>query len=72
MSFFEEISGCTPANKVKEMRLKKGLTQYALAKEVNKSHWWVSRLERGLTEVSEDEKIKIAKALGTEVKKIFA
>jgi len=54
------------------MRLKKGLTQYTLAKEVNKSHWWISRLERGLTEVSGDEKIKIAKALETEVKKIFA
>ena len=51
--------------------MKKRLTQYALAKEVNKSHWWILRLERELIEVSKDEKTKIAKALGTEVKKIF-
>jgi len=58
-------------NKVKEMRLKKRLTQYALAKKVRTSPWQISRVERGLTEISKDEKIKIAKALGTEVKEIF-
>jgi len=58
-------------NKVKEIRLKRRLTQYALAKKVNKSHWWVSRVERGLTKVSEDEKIQIAKVLKTEAKEIF-
>jgi len=56
---------------VKEARLKKRLTQYALARKVNRSHWWVSRVERGLINLNEDEKIKIAKALETEVKKIF-
>jgi len=58
-------------NKVKEARLKKRLTQYALARKVNRSHWWVSKVERGLSNLSEDEKIKIAKALETEVKEIF-
>jgi DNA-binding XRE family transcriptional regulator len=58
-------------NKVKEMRLKKRLTQYALAKKVRTSPWRISRVERGLTEISKDEKIKIAKALETEVKRIF-
>ena len=42
-----------------------------LAKKVNKSHWCISRIEGGLTKVSKDEKIKIAKALETEVKRIF-
>jgi len=58
-------------NKVKEMRLKKGVTQYALAKQVNKSPWWISRVERGLTEINGHDKMQIAKALGTEVKEIF-
>lgn len=58
-------------NQVKQMRLKKRLTQYGLAKKVNRSPWWISRVERGLTEVSKDEKLKIAKALGIEVKEIF-
>jgi len=58
-------------NEVKEMRLKRRLTQYALAKKLNKSPWWVSRVERGLTEVSENEKIKIAKVLGVEVREVF-
>ncbi|MEA3485206.1 MAG: helix-turn-helix transcriptional regulator [Candidatus Aerophobetes bacterium] len=58
-------------NKVKEVRLRKRLTQYALGKKVNKSHWWISRVERGLTKASGDEKIKIAKTLGTEVEEIF-
>lgn len=58
-------------NKLKETRLRKGRTQYALAKRLNKSHWWISRLERGLVEATEDEKIKIAKALGDEIKEIF-
>lgn len=53
------------------MRLKKGGSQYALAKKVNKSSWWISRVERGLTEITKEEKIKIAKALGSEAKKIF-
>jgi len=53
------------------MRLKKERTQYALAKKVNKSHWWISRVERGLTEITKEERIKIAKALGSEVKEIF-
>ena len=53
------------------MRLKKRLTQYALAKKLNRYPWWVSRVERGLTRASEDEKIRIAKTLGTEVKQIF-
>ncbi|MCD6318701.1 helix-turn-helix transcriptional regulator [Candidatus Aerophobetes bacterium] len=58
-------------NEVKEMRLKRRLTQYALAKKLNKSPWWVSRVERGLTKVSESEKIKIAKVLGVEVREVF-
>lgn len=58
-------------NKVKEIRLGKILTQYALAKKINESHWWVSRVERGLIEISKDEKIKIAKVLGTTIKEIF-
>lgn len=58
-------------NKIKEARVKKRLTQYALAKKLNKSHWWISRVERGLTKVNEDEKIKIAKALGVDVREIF-
>jgi transcriptional regulator with XRE-family HTH domain len=53
------------------MRLKRRLTQYALAKKVNRSPSWISRIERGRSETSEDQKIKIAKALGTEVKEIF-
>lgn len=52
--------------------MKKGLTQYALAKKLNKSHWWVSRVERGLIEVSGDEKIKITKALGTKAEEVFS
>ncbi|MEA1964556.1 MAG: helix-turn-helix transcriptional regulator [Candidatus Aerophobetes bacterium] len=58
-------------NKVKEVRLRKRLTQYALGKKVNKSHWWVSRVERGFTRASKDEKIKIAKALEIGVEEIF-
>ena len=58
-------------NKIKEARVKKRLTQYALAKKLNKSHWWISRVERGLTKVNEDEKIKIAKALGVDVREVF-
>jgi len=45
-------------NKVKEMRLKKRLTQYALAKKVRTSPWRISRVEGGLTKVSKDEKNK--------------
>lgn len=59
-------------NKVKEVRLKKRLTQYALAKKVGASPWRISRIERGITEIGEDEKIRIAKALGTEVKRVFS
>jgi len=58
-------------NKVKEIRLGKILTQYALAKKINKSHWWVSRVERGLIEIGKDEKIKIAKVLGATIKEVF-
>jgi len=59
------------ANKIKQIRLEKRLTQYTLAKKINRSPWWISRVERGLTPVSKDEKIKIAKALGTEVWELF-
>lgn len=58
-------------NKVKQVRLKKRLTQYALAKKVGTSPWRISRVERGMTKIGEDEKIKIAKALGTEAEEIF-
>ncbi|MBE0477888.1 helix-turn-helix transcriptional regulator [Candidatus Aerophobetes bacterium] len=58
-------------NNVKEIRLRKGLTQHGVGKKVNKSHWWVSRVERGLIKVSEDEKIEIAKALESVVEEIF-
>jgi len=60
------------ANKIKQIRLEKRLTQYALAKKINKSPWWISRVERGLTPASKNEKMKIAKALGTKIEEIFS
>jgi len=42
-----------------------------LTEEIDKSPWWISRVERELGKISKEEKIKIAKALETEVKRIF-
>ncbi len=60
------------ANKIKQIRLEKRLTQYALAKKVDKSPWWICRVERGLTPCEQKEKMKIAEALGTKVEEIFS
>ena len=59
-------------NKIKQIRLEKRLTQYALAKKINKSPWWISIVERGLTFVSKNEKMKIAKVLGTKIEEVFS
>lgn len=50
-------------NRIEKLRKEKGVNQGELAEEVNKSHSWVSKVERGNTRFTVDSLIALAKAL---------
>ena len=58
-------------NKLREIRVLKRITQFQLrlASGIHQSK--ISLIENGLIESTEDEKKRIAKALGVEVEKIW-
>lgn len=58
-------------NRVRELRVRAGLTQSRLADRVDISHEFMSRLERGIKAPSLETAKKIADALGISVAELF-
>ena len=56
---------------LKEIRLKKGITQVELAKHVGISQQTISHYETGRAKPSLDVAVKLAKALGVSVEEIY-
>ena len=56
---------------LKEIRLKKGITQVELAKHVGISPQTISHYETGRAKPSLDVAVKLAKALGVSVEEIY-
>ena len=56
---------------LKEIRLKKGVTQVELAKHVGISQQTISHYETGRAKPSLDVAVKLAKALGVSVEEIY-
>ncbi|MFA7480631.1 MAG: helix-turn-helix transcriptional regulator [Vulcanimicrobiota bacterium] len=60
-----------PKNKIKSLRLRKGLTQTALAKAVGVSQQQIHRFENGISIVKLETAVAIAAALGKTVDAVF-
>lgn len=58
-------------NRLKDMRNRKGLTQYELGKLIGKYQSRIWQLEKGYYPPREWEKCAIAKALGVAIDEIF-
>lgn len=56
---------------IKQLREKKGLTQEQVAKLIDKTVTFVSLLENGKRNASDDTKKKLAKVYGCEITDIF-
>ena len=56
---------------LKEIRLKKGITQVELAKHVGISQQTISHYETGRAKPSLDVAVKLAKAFGVSVEEIY-
>lgn len=58
-------------NRLREVRVVKRITQFQLRLSTGIHQSKISMIENGLVEPSEDEKRKLAQALGDDAKKIF-
>lgn len=58
--------------KLKKVRLLMGISQWEVALKTGVWQSRISLAENGLTELSKDEKKRIAKALGVQPKKLFS
>lgn len=56
---------------MKQLREKKGLTQKQVAKLIDKTVTFISLLENGKRNASDETKIKLAKIYGCEITDIF-
>ncbi|MHA2032975.1 MAG: helix-turn-helix transcriptional regulator [Candidatus Kariarchaeaceae archaeon] len=59
------------SNKLREIRVLRRISQYALALQTGIPQSRISIIENSLTQPTEEEKKKIAKVLGLQVKDIF-
>lgn len=71
MYIVHKRSGVTPVNRVKAFRKKAGLTQMALAREVNVARQTINLIENGKYNPSLSLCISLAKALGTDLNALF-
>ena len=58
-------------DKFREVRVVSRVTQEDLERKTHISQTRISLIERGLAQPTDDDKVKLARALGTSVKKIF-
>ena len=58
--------------KIAEVRKQKGLTQKHIATKMNRTHQWLSNIEREVRPISADELAKLAAILGVEPGIFFA
>lgn len=61
----------TFGNKVRKLRLQKGLSQESFADKVNLHRTYIGSVERGEQNVSIDNIAKIAKGLGVSLSELF-
>lgn len=57
--------------KLKAERVKRGIKQGDMAKQIGISSQYLCKIEKGIAEPRRDLMIKIAKALGEDVKELF-
>jgi putative transcriptional regulator len=58
-------------NKIAEVRVKTGMTQKDLAKELKISHWYLNKIERGKVDPGIKLAVRIAKSLDTTLNDLF-
>ena len=59
-------------NRIKKLRLEKGLRQIDVAKKANVSLTWIWAIEQGFNNhISKDIKRKVAQSLGSTVERLF-
>lgn len=68
---FEEIIKSF-GKQVRNFRLKKQMSQAALAKAIDRKTSYISKIEKGLLDIHIDEAYDIAKALDIDIKELFS